>query len=69
MDVLIADDRPSLLLWGVDDPALPLDPVGRAVQLLFPQADPLTPIEGASHFLQEDRGEETGRLIADWLSG
>ena len=69
MDVLITDDRPSLLLWGVDDPALPLDPVGRAVQLLFPQADPLTPIEGASHFLQEDRGEETGRLIADWLSG
>jgi pimeloyl-ACP methyl ester carboxylesterase len=24
-------------------------------------------IEGASHFLQEDRGEEIGRLIADWL--
>lgn len=69
MDVLIADDRPSLLLWGVDDPALPLDPVGRAVQLLFPQADPLTPIEGASHFLQEDRGEEIGRLVAGWLSG
>jgi haloalkane dehalogenase len=69
MNVLVADDRPSLLLWGVDDPALPLDPVGRAVQLLFPQADPLTPIEGASHFLQEDRGEEIGRLIADWLSG
>ena len=68
MDVLVADDRPSLLLWGVDDPALPLDPVGRAVQLLFPQAAPLTPIEGASHFLQEDRGEEVGRLIAEWLS-
>jgi haloalkane dehalogenase len=68
MNVLVADDRPSLLLWGVDDPALPLDPVGRAVQLLFPQADPLTPIEGASHFLQEDRGEEIGRLIAGWLT-
>ena len=67
MDVLVADDRPALLLWGVDDPALPLDPVGRAVQLLFPQAAPLTPVEGASHFLQEDRGGEVGRLVADWL--
>lgn len=68
MNVLVEDDRPSLLLWGVDDPALPLDPVGRAVQLLFPQADPLTAIEGASHFLQEDRGEEVGNLIARWLT-
>jgi haloalkane dehalogenase len=69
MNVLVTDGRPSLLLWGVDDPALPLEPVGRAVQLLFPQADPLTPVDGASHFLQEDRGEEIGRLIAEWLAG
>jgi len=68
MDVLVADERPSLLLWGVDDPALPLDPVGRAVQLLFPQAAPLTEVEGASHFLQEDRGEFVGERIAEWLS-
>ena len=69
MDVLVADDRPSLLLWGVDDPALPLEPVGRAVQFLFPGAEPLTEIEGASHFLQEDRGELIGELIAGWLNG
>ena len=25
-------------------------------------------IEGAGHFLQEDRGEEIGRLIAEWLT-
>ena len=67
MDVLVADERDSLLLWGVDDPALPLDPVGLAVQLLFPKALPLEPIEGASHFLQEDRGEMIGRRIAEWL--
>ena len=69
MDVLVADDRRSLLLWGVDDPALPLEPVGRAVQFLFPEAEPLTEIEGASHFLQEDRGELVGELIAGWLTG
>ena len=68
MDVLVADERPSLLLWGVDDPALALDPVGRAVQLLFPQAEPLTEVQGASHFLQEDRGEFVGEQIAAWLN-
>lgn len=68
MDVLVADERPSLLLWGVDDPALPLDPVGRAVQLLFPRAAPLTEVEGASHFLQEDRGEFVGEQITAWLN-
>lgn len=68
MDVLVADERPSLLLWGVDDPALALDPVGRAVQLLFPQAEPLTEVEDASHFLQEDRGEFVGEQIAAWLN-
>jgi len=24
-------------------------------------------IEGASHFLQEDQGEQIGAIIADWL--
>jgi haloalkane dehalogenase len=64
---LIQDDRPSLLLWGDSDPALPLEPVGRTVQMLFPQAEPLTVIENAGHFLQEDQGEQIGRIIADWL--
>lgn len=64
---LIGDDRPSLLLWADSDPALPMDPVGRAVQMLLPKADPLTVIENAGHFLQEDQGEQIGRIIADWL--
>mgnify|MGYP001271637568 FL=1 len=64
---LIQDTRPSLLLWADSDPALPLDPVGNAVQMLFPQAEPLTVIENAGHFLQEDAGEEIGRIITEWL--
>jgi haloalkane dehalogenase len=64
---LIQDQRPSLLLWGDSDPALPLEPVGRTVQMLFPQAEPLTVIENAGHFLQEDQGEQIGQIIADWL--
>ena len=65
---LLQDDRPALLLWADSDPALPLDPVGGLVQMLLPEAEPLTVIADAGHFLQEDRGEEIGRIIADWLN-
>ncbi len=64
---LMQDDRPSLVLWADNDPALPLDPVGNAVHMLFPEAGPIKVIEDAGHFLQEDQGEEIGRIITDWL--
>ena len=64
---LVQDERPSLLLWADSDPALPLDPVGKMVQMLLPQAEPVTVIENAGHFLQEDAGEEIGQLITEWL--
>ena len=64
---LARDERPALVLWADSDPALPLDPVGRAVQKLFKTAGDLTVIEDAGHFLQEDQGERIGELIADWL--
>jgi haloalkane dehalogenase len=67
-DALRADDRPVLLMWGDSDPALPLDPVGRQVQSLFPTAEALTVIHDGGHFLQEDQGHEIGALIADWLA-
>ncbi len=66
-EYLSTDDRPALLLWADSDPALPLDPVGRKVQTLFPTAEPLTVIENAGHFLQEDQGEVIGNKIAEWL--
>lgn len=65
---LMSDERPSLLLWADNDPALPLDPVGHLVQMLLPKADPVTVIRDAGHFLQEDQGEEIGRIIAGWLA-
>ena len=68
MEKLLTDTRPALLLWADSDPALPLDPVGHLVQNLFPTADELTVIEDAGHFLQEDRGEQIGALIRDWLA-
>ena len=67
-DALRNDRRPALLMWGDSDPALPLDPVGRTVQALFPTAEKLTVIHHGGHFLQEDQGHEIGALIADWLA-
>jgi haloalkane dehalogenase len=67
-DAIRADMRPALLMWGDADIALPLDPVGRKVQSLFPTAEALTVIHDGGHFLQEDQGHEIGALIADWLA-
>ncbi len=66
-EALSRDDRPTLVLWADSDPALPLEPIGRLVQGLFPAAEELTVIEDAGHYLQEDQGERVGGLIADWL--
>lgn len=64
-DALREDDRPKLLLWADSDPALPLSVAERISERLnFPAP---RVIEGAGHFLQEDAGEEVGRIIADWL--
>ena len=66
-DALREDDRPTLVLWADSDQALPLS-VGKRVaeRLNYP---PLRVIENASHFWQEDAGEKTGRVIAEWLTG
>jgi len=65
-DALRVDGRPKLLLWGESDPVMPLN-VGVALAEAL-GCDPPVPISGASHFLQEDRGEEVGARIVDWLS-
>jgi haloalkane dehalogenase len=66
LDALRADPRPKLMLWADSDPVLPAatgEAFARALGL-----DPPRSIAQAGHFLQEDRGEEIGALIADWLS-
>ncbi|MEX2108234.1 MAG: haloalkane dehalogenase [Solirubrobacterales bacterium] len=60
------DERPTLVLWADSDPALPFS-VGEMVSeaLGYP---PPRKIENAGHYLQEDAGEEIGRIVAEWLS-
>ncbi len=64
-DALRTDDRPTLILWADSDPVLPFS-VGERLSERLNYPAP-RPIENAGHFLQEDAGEEIGRIIADWL--
>jgi haloalkane dehalogenase len=56
--------KPALVLWGDADPVLPLSVAERMAQLVGASVEAVD----ASHFLQEDAGEQVGRRIADWLS-
>ena len=66
LDAMRDDQRPKLVLWADSDPVLTLDTGKRFAAAIG--TDVAHVIENASHFLQEDAGEEIGRLIADWLS-
>jgi haloalkane dehalogenase len=60
-------DRPTLVLFSDSDPIFSR----RAAEVmagLFPRAELDPPLEGAGHFLQEDRGAEIGARIAGWLA-
>lgn len=65
---LVRDRRPALVLWADADAVLPLESVGRQFRRLFQTADEVTVIQEAGHFLQEDQGDQVGRVIRDWLT-
>jgi haloalkane dehalogenase len=66
LDALRGDERPALMLWADNDPILPVK-TGEAFAAAIGQPPPRV-IEGAGHFLQEDRGAEIGDVIAEWLT-
>jgi haloalkane dehalogenase len=66
LEALSADERPKLTLWADGDFIIPFEVGERFAKAV--NAAPPRKIENASHFLQEDAGEEIGRQIADWLS-
>jgi haloalkane dehalogenase len=66
LDALRTDERPKLVLWADRDPVLTLD-TGRRFAAAVNAPEPIV-IENASHFLQEDAGEEIGGHIARWLT-
>ena len=58
-------DRPALVLFGDSDPIFSRRAAEVMAELL-PNAELDPPVEGAGHFLQEDRGELLGERIAAW---
>jgi haloalkane dehalogenase len=62
------DERPVLMLWADSDPILTVDTGRRFAEAIGHDPDEMVIIENASHFLQEDAGEEIGQRIADWLT-
>jgi haloalkane dehalogenase len=66
LEALRADQRPTLMLWADSDPVLPLSTGERFAEAIGREKPSV--IENASHFLQEDAGEEIGRRIAEWLT-
>jgi haloalkane dehalogenase len=66
LDALRSDPLPALCLWADSDPIIPVRVGERFAAAIG--AEPPVEIANASHFLQEDAGEEIGRRIADWLA-
>ncbi|MDX1690882.1 MAG: haloalkane dehalogenase [Acidimicrobiia bacterium] len=66
MAALEAWERPTQVLFGTLDPIFPVR-VGERWAERIPGATGLETVEGAGHFLQEDRGHEVGRAIAAFL--
>jgi haloalkane dehalogenase len=65
LEGLRTDERPKLHLWADSDPIIPFK-VGERFAAAI-NGEPPEKISNASHFLQEDAGEEIGRRIAAWL--
>ena len=65
-DALRGLDRPALVLFSDGDPIFSRRTAEVMAEVL-PGAELDPPVEGAGHFLQEDRGEQLGERIAEWL--
>ena len=59
------DPRPKLIIWGEADAILPIDAGWRFARAIGAEVDHV--VKGVGHFLQEDAGQQVGRMIARWL--
>jgi haloalkane dehalogenase len=65
LDALAVDQRPKLIIWGEADPILPIEAGWRFARAIGADIDHV--IKGVGHYLQEDAGNQVGRMIASWL--
>jgi haloalkane dehalogenase len=66
-DALSQWDKPALVAFSDGDPVFPFPRSGEVFTALIPSAGEQVRIEGAAHFLQEDRGEQIAEEILRFL--
>ena len=66
-DELGSWDKPALVAFSDGDPIFPFPRAGDRLVDLIPEAGEQVRIEGAAHFLQEDRGEAIARELLAFL--
>jgi haloalkane dehalogenase len=62
-------DKPALVAFSDSDPVFPYPRAGQVFCDLIPTAGEQVVIEGAAHFLQEDRGERIAEEIVGFTRG
>ncbi len=67
MDELTRWDKPALVAFSDSDPVFPYPKAGQVFVDLIPGAGEQVCIEGAAHFLQEDRGELIAEHVLTFL--
>jgi haloalkane dehalogenase len=67
-DALSRWDKPTLIAFSDGDPVFPYPKSGQAFCDLIPAAGEQVRIEGAAHFLQEDRGEQLAEELLTRLA-
>ena len=69
MDELSRWEKPTLVAFSDSDPVFPYPRSGQVFCDAIPGAGEQVRIEGAAHFLQEDRGESIAERILEFLAG
>ena len=65
LDALGTDPRSKLIIWGEGDTILPVQSGWWFARAIGADIDHVIP--GVGHFLQEDAGNQVGRMIVSWL--
>jgi haloalkane dehalogenase len=68
MDALSRWDKPALVAFSDSDPVFPYPKSGQVFADAIPGAGEQVRIEGAAHFLQEDRGEQIAAHLLELLA-
>ena len=69
LDALSRWDKPALVAFSDSDPVFPYPQAGQVFCDRIPTAGEQVRIEGAAHFLQEDRGERIAEEIVAFVDG